>query len=243
MSTREGNSAEAERMFVEAAELSPDSAEIQAWTGRFFFKVRSNKPRALEYYLNAYFLDPHTYETEFVESRIRKLSGELAEAEIEKQTKAGTPIEKLLGDANPSVVEIALGQMSEKWKAAYLPAVLECLAHDDEGVRWGATEAIKKNADSTFDAKLKALLTDSDLRKRGLAAYLAVHRWKRESFPLIRAMLTHESELVRFDAVSALILEGGEEGRKIAFDHAATEGNPNLRKLIELAKQQKNGEP
>jgi hypothetical protein len=133
--------------------------------------------------------------------------------------------------------------MSEKWKAAYLPAVLKCLDHDDGGVRWVATEAIKQNADSTFDAKLKALLANSDLRKRGLAAYLAVHRWKKESFPLIKAMLTHESELVRFDAVSALILEGGEEGRKIAFDHAATERNPSLRKLIEQSREQKSGQP
>ena len=240
---REGNLSEAEQLFVTAAELSPNSSAIQAWTGRFFFKVRSNKPRALDYYLNAYFLDPHTYETEYVESRIRNLSDELARAEVEKQTNDGTPLEKLLGDSNPVVVVVALGQMSEQWKPAYLPAVLKCLDHDDGDVRWMATGVIRKNADSTFDPKLKALLTDNDLRKRGLAAYLAVHRWKRASFPVIRVMLTHESELVRFDAVSALIMEGGEEGRRIAFAHAARERNSNLKKLIEKSKEEKSDQP
>jgi Flp pilus assembly protein TadD len=236
---REGQLSGAEQLFAEAADLAQNSPDIQAWTGRFFFKVRSNKPRALDYYLNAYFLNPHTYETEFVESRIRNLSGELAEAEIERQTKAGTPLGKLLDDSNPAIVEIALEQISENWKADYLEAALKCLDHDDGGVRWMATEAIKKNADRTFDAKLKALLANSDLRKRGLAAYLAVHLWKKESFPVIKRMLADESQLVRFDAVSALILEGGEEGRRIAYEHAANEPNPILKKLVESSRQQK----
>jgi tetratricopeptide (TPR) repeat protein len=239
----EGKLTEAEQLFVEAAELSPESSVIQSWTGRFLFKVRNNKPRALDYYLNAYFLDPHAYETEFVESRISNLSWELAQAEIEKQTRAGTPLEKLLGDSNPLIVEIALGRMSENWKPSYLDAVLKCLEHDDGGVRWVANEAIKTHTDPSFDAQLKALLTDGDLRKRGLAAYLAVHRWKADSFPVIRRMLTEESELLRFDAVSALILEGGEDGRRLAFSHAASERNPNLRKLIEQAKKQKSDQP
>ena len=237
---REGKLMEAGPAYEEAAQLSPDSPDIQAWAGRFFFKVRNNQPKALEYYLNAYFLNPHTYETEFVESRIRLLSGGIAEAEIEKQTKAGTPLEKLLVESNQAIVEIALERISESWKPTYLEVVLKCLEHDDEGVRWTAMEAIKKNVDRTFDPKLKGLLTDSDLRKRGLAAYLAVHLWKQESFPVITIMLTNESELLRFDAVSALILEGGDEGRRIALDHGARERNPTLRKLIEAAKQEEH---
>ncbi len=154
---QEGKPSEAEQLFVEAAEVSPESSDIQAWTGRFLFKVRDKKARALDYYLNAYFLNPHTYETEFVESRIRNLSRELAAAEVERLSRAGTPIEKLLGDSNPAIVEIALEQISEKWKPGYLEVVLKCLEHDDGAVRWVATEAIKKNADRTFDAKLKTL--------------------------------------------------------------------------------------
>jgi tetratricopeptide (TPR) repeat protein len=68
----------AEEAFVKAAELSPKSELVQTWVGRFFFKVKPDMRRALGYYLNAYFLNPHAYETEFVESRIRKIASKLA---------------------------------------------------------------------------------------------------------------------------------------------------------------------
>lgn len=236
----EGKLVEAEQSFIKAAELSPDSPDIQAWTGRFLYKVRKDNARALEYYLNAYFLNPHTYESEFVESRVQSISADLAKAEIEKRVKAGTPLEGLLSDANPAVVELALERIAENWKAAYLEPVLKCLEHDDEAVRWAATETIKRHVDQTFDEKLKALLSDNDLRKRGSAAYIAVHLWKQKRFEVIRSMLKQPSELVRYDAISALILEGGNEGRKIAFAHATAEPNPALKKLIESAKQEKH---
>jgi len=240
---QEGKLAEAEESFVKAAELSPESSVIQAWVGRFFYKVRNDKVRALEYYLNAYLLDPDAYESEFVESRISRINGELAEAEFEKQTKAGVPVTTMLEDSNPEVISIALDQLAKNWKSAYLEAVLKCMEHDYGGVRWQATEAIKNNTDGMFDEKLKALLTDSDLRKRGLAAYLAVHRWKKESFGVIRNMLAAESQLLRFDALSALILEGGVEGRKLALEHAANERNPTLKKLVESLRDKETPGP
>ncbi|HEX8618289.1 MAG TPA: tetratricopeptide repeat protein [Thermoanaerobaculia bacterium] len=45
--------------YKEAARLAPDDADIQGWTGRFFLKVMKDEDKALDYYLNAYFLDPH----------------------------------------------------------------------------------------------------------------------------------------------------------------------------------------
>ena len=223
---REGKLDEAEKTFVEAAQLSPASADVQAWTGRFFLKVRVNKPKALDYYLNA-------------ESRIRNLNWDLAQAEVVKRNQLGVPVEELLNDANPVVVDQTLQQISKNWKASYLKVALNCLGHDDEEVRWIATQLIKAHVDRSFDPTLKALLSDEDLRKRGLAAYLAVHLWKGDSFEIMKKMLTEDSELLRFDAISALILEGEEEGRRIALEHAANERHPLLRQLLEKAKQEK----
>jgi hypothetical protein len=75
-------------------------------------------------------------------------------------------------------------------------------------------------------------LKDDNPRKRGLAAYIAVYRWKGDSFEILKSLLTDESQLVRFDAVSALIMEGGPAGRKVALAHAAHEPNPTLKKII-----------
>lgn len=235
----EKNLKEAERLYVKAAELSPDSSEVQTWVGRFFFKARPDDRRALEHYLRAYLLDPHAYETEYVESRIPTLAGRLAEARLRELLKGGATLTAAVEDPDPYVVMAALDEMGQAWKPAYTQTLVNLMAHDDGGVRWKATELLKARADATFDKTLRALLQDRDLRRRGLAAYLAVHRWKGASFDLMRQMLREEAQLLRFDAVSALLLEGGPEGQRVAFEHAAREPHPWLKQLIEKAKEQR----
>ena len=234
---KQGRLKQAEEMFVKAAENAPDSVVIQSWVGRFFLKVKADNERALGYYLNAYFLDPHAYETEFVESRIRKINWEAATARYNRLIASGVPTAKILEESNPTVVLMALEQMTVQWKGAYLKAVLGCMKHDDETVRWQATAAIIKNADRSFDETLQALLQDADLRRRGLAAYIAVHLWKRESFPVLRTMLSEEAQLLRFDAISAFVEGGGEEGFKIIVEHRRNETDPMLKQMIDKSLQ------
>ena len=224
----------AEEAYVKAAELSPKS-ELSSCVGRFFFKVRSDNRRALEYYLNAYFLNPHAYETEYVESRIRKIASELAAQELEKQVGAGVSLPRVLDHPNPIVVSLAVERMSEQWQPAYVGPLVQLMGHEDAGARWEATELLKTKVDASFDPQLKLLLKDDDLRKRGLAAYLAVHRWQSDSFAIMRTLLSDESQLVRYDAISALIMEGGPAGRRIAVAHKSNEPNAELKKLIETA--------
>jgi tetratricopeptide (TPR) repeat protein len=240
---REGKLGEAEKNFVRAAELSPASVFIQSWVGRFFHKVKKDDVRALDYYLNAYFLSPHAYESEFVESRIQKINAALASTEYERQVKSGVPLLKLLENPNPLVVSQAVEKLAEKWEPSHLKTYLELLGHDDGGVRWYATMVLKQRVDRSFDETLKALLRDSDLRKRGLAAYIALHLWKQESFDQMRALLREEAQLLRFDAISALVLEGGPEGRKIVLEHLPRESHPKLKKLIESAMQRETTQP
>lgn len=236
---KENNLPKAEEAFLKAAASAPTSVYIQSWVGRFLFKVRADNPRALKYYLNAYFLDPHAYESEFVESRIQKINSQLAVAEFEKRIAAGASPVSMLDDSNPLVVELALGKMAEKWRPDYVDQAVRIMGHDNETVRWQATEVLKKNVDKSFDERLTALLRDDDLRKRGLAAYIAVFLWKDASFGVIRGMLSDSAQLLRFDALSALVIEGGEEGRQIVLAHASRESNPTLKRLIQSANQRK----
>ena len=226
----------AEQAFVKAAELAPKSELIQTWVGRFFFKVKSDNRRALEYYLNAYFLNPHAYESEFVESRIRKISGLLALEKFAEQDRARVSLVDRLNDPNSFVVSFALEQMAKEWLPAYVDPVTKLMGHDDPGVRWQATQTLKLKVDSSFDGQLKALLRDDDLRKRGLAAYIAVYRWKNDSFEIMKGLLSHDAQLVRYDAISALMIDGGAAGRRVVLAHAPNEPNATLKKLIERPK-------
>lgn len=230
-----GETKQAEEHFVRAAELSPHSVQVQSWVGRFFFKERRDDLRALQFYLNAYFLDPHAYETEFVESRIRRINYDQATFRFRQLMQSGAALEEILKEPNPTVLVLALEWVLEQWQPSYLKPLLQVMAHDDEEVRWLAHEAIKKNVDRSFDGNLKALLQDSDLRIKGLAAYISVHLWKQQSFNVLRDMLREEAQLLRFDAISALAMEGGSEGRRILIARRRFESHPSLRRLIDEA--------
>jgi Tfp pilus assembly protein PilF len=225
----------AESDFIKAASLAPKSVNIQSWVGRFFFKVRNNGEKALPYYLNAYFLSPHAYETEYVESRLRNIYSAQAQSAFQAQLNAKKTLIELINDPNPMVVSLALEKLETAWQPSYVGALVGLMGHEDGGVRWAATQLLKTKVDSSFDPALSSLLKDKDLRKRGLAAYIAVYRWKKASFPIMKQMLAEESQLLRFDAISALMMEGGEDGRKVVLEYAPRETNPTLKKILEAA--------
>jgi hypothetical protein len=54
----------------------------------------------------------------------------------------------------------------------------------------------------------------------------------------MRQMLREDAQLRRFDAVSALVIEGGPEGRKVALEHAARETHPKLKQMLDRLKEE-----
>jgi hypothetical protein len=232
---RAGETKQAEELFLKAAELAPRSVNVQSWVGRYFFKERHDDLRALPFYLTAYFLDPHAYEAEFVESRIRTINYDEATLRYRLLGRNDASLEEILKEPNPTVIVLALENLSDQWQPAYIKTLLGAMTHDDEEVRWLAAEAIRLHADRSFDETLKALLRDDDLRIRGLAAYISVHLWKQQSFEILRAMLRDQAQLLRFDAISALSREGGSEGRRILLARRRFETQPRLRRMIDDA--------
>lgn len=234
----EGNLKDAEEELVKAASLAKDNSHIQGWAGRFFLKVKKDGARALEYYLAAYFLDPDFYDSEFAESRIRGLVREPAEAEFQKLRKSDTPIEKILSNDNPVVAELGLEEIEKGWDPKHKAALMAALAHDDEALRWQAAEILMRKAGKWADADLKQLLRDPDLRRRSLAVYIAVRQWKEKSFDELKPMLKDPSQLIRFEAFSALAEEGGEAGRKLVLEQREQETHPYLKKVLEAIDKQ-----
>ncbi len=234
-----GNQNEAEKFLVEAAARAPKSGFIQGWVGRFYFKVKNDNEKALKYYFNAYFLDPHAYETEFVESRITNIAVAAADARFAELVKSGKSLIEISTDANAFVVGNAVGQMARQWKNEYVKPLLNCMGNDDSIVRWQTFQTLYNHAGASFDDTLTALTTDADLRKRGLAAYALVARRKEKSFDVLKKMLADEAELIRFDALSALILDGGAAELEIVETHRTTETNKTLREMIDKTLEKK----
>jgi hypothetical protein len=138
---------------------------------------------------------------------------------------------------DPSAAEVVAGLAVQALAEEYAPkrrkALLAAMGHDDPTVRWQATAALMAKAGPELDADLKALLKDPDLRKRGLAAYLAVKRWGPKGIAQVTRWLKEKAQLLRFDAISALLQEGGAEGRRVVLQHRPHETNPWLKKLLD----------
>lgn len=231
---------EAEKFFIKAANLAPKSGMIHGWVGRFYLKVKKDNDKALKYYYDAYFLDPHAYDTEYAESRIRNIIYPAAEVRFKELVKAGKSLPELSKDENPLIVMRAMEAMIKNWKPEYSQFLYGCLENDDSMVRWAAFTILNKNPDISRDELILKLTDDGDLRKKGLAAYAIVERGKEKDFEILKEMLADKAELIRFDAVSALVLKGGEKGKEILREHQKVEVNPLLKDMLnqELQKKQ-----
>jgi hypothetical protein len=95
------------------------------------------------------------------------------------------------------------------------------------------------NVDQSFDKELRILLQDTDLRKKGMAGYLAVKLWGKEGIKEVKAWLKEDVQLLRYDALSALLQYGGEEGRKIVGEHKGHEQHLWFKRWLDTVDKQK----
>lgn len=226
---------EAERSYLKAIELDPNSITYQAKMARFLRVQRKDEKRSIEYYLNVYFLDPHAHFDGHAEAKVAGLNAQVSKSTVDQAIAGGKNPQELLDDPNPAVVGEAMMKMVEKWDSSKTDLMVGLMRHDDVLVRWTAMLALTEKEGRNLDTKLKLLLADADPRVRGLAIYMAVKLWKNESFPEAKKLLTDESQLLRFDAMSALVMHGGPEGRQLVVEHRRKETNAYLNKLIDAS--------
>ena len=130
---------------------------------------------------------------------------------------------------------MALDEMARNWKAEYLSAVTDAMANDDSGIRWQAFTMVYKFAGPSRERLINEMRSGDDLRKRGLSAYALIESSNPAKFQILKQMLEEDSELIRFDAVSALAMKGGEPGKQILKQHEPLEKQPRLKELIAKA--------
>ena len=230
----EGKAREAERFFSRAAQLCPERARLHGQLASLSLLVLGDPVRGLDHYLDAYFADPNYDDGEYVDKRIRAISDSLAQAVVERRAgdcHDARCLAPLLTDPNPAVARLALGRAGAAWGPELERPLLSLLGHDDPDLRAGAMLLLAQSGGESLDLRLDALLASTDPRRLGMAAQLAVRLRGREGRAAAKKLLQHEDELVRFDALTALGLEGGPSGRVAAGEHAKDEKVPALREL------------
>ena len=233
---RQGKAAEAEAAMRLAAELDPDNPGFHAVQAAA--EVERDPSAALEHWLSAYFADPHFALGEPASVRVKQLAFEVGSERYEMEAN-GCPAPEclipLLADDSPVVVTLALRRMEEVWRRAFVEPLVALMGHDDPDLREKAASALRRQVGPDFDGRLRQLLKDPDLRRRGLAGFLALRRWGDQAHPVLLGFLDSDVEILRRDAVRALVADGGEGARALLRDHVAEEPQPALRAEIEAA--------
>src|SRR5215472_12772864 len=236
---RAGNFIEEQTEFEKAVQLGPKNEHIQGWVARFYLKREIDKRRALDLYLNVYFLNPDFYDSEYAESRIQKLAPQVAASLMEK---TGTDqISSDLIPLAPAMEVVKLRSAQEKWTTTSAATAIEIMGSEDEANRGMAMTMLAEHRDANVEKEVAQMLDDPDLRKRGMAGYLAVKWQKEKALPVMKKWLEDPAELARFDAISALIESGGPAGRKIVEEYAGSckEPCPQIRRTMAGALKQK----
>jgi tetratricopeptide (TPR) repeat protein len=235
----DGSLPEAAAEFEKAASLAPHSAFIQGWTGRFFLKVMKDPEKSLHYYLNAYFIDPDFYDSEYAEGRIRTLGTELGPKRYQAERAAGKSALQLLESGDPYVAGLALQEAAKSWSPEVQRRVVGLLHHDDDSLRYGAATLLGENVDAAFDDELRQLLRSPDLRIRGASAYIAGARWKENVVPILKPWLDEKAELILYEAVSVLSESGGEPGKAALREYrdSASVKPPRLAAILQTIDQ------
>jgi tetratricopeptide (TPR) repeat protein len=226
---RANDVAGAQREFEKAAHLGTKADHIQGWVARFYYMRKIDMRRALDLYLNAYFLDPEFYETEFAEDRILKIAPAVAQELMDKSGTQDFPPELL-----PAAEKVVLRHAEAHWSAGDEEKLLKIMGSEDEVNRATAMTLLGEHPSPGLKEQAAQLLNDPDPRKRGMAAYLAVKWGNENAFALMKKWLEDPAELVRFDAISALLENGGPQGRKLVSEYARSgkETNLQLRSLL-----------
>jgi hypothetical protein len=101
-------------------------------------------------------------------------------------------------------------------------------SHDDDvTLRWNAMKLIADHGGPSIDARLQQLEGDPDLRARGMALYVVAKTRGEKALPTLRESLKSDSGLIRFDAVSALLMYGGTTGRDVVQEYALSGKEPS----------------
>jgi hypothetical protein len=176
-------------------------------------------------------MDPEYYDGEYAEGRIRSIEYRLATDRVLASADLGS----LLRDADPVVVSLALEALDKDWKPEALDDVLRLLRDDDVTLRWNAMRLIADHGGPPIDVRLPELLADSDPRARGIALYIAAKRGTEKALPALRQSLKSDSELIRFDALSALVMYCGPAGKGALQEYALSgkEPSPAIRERIQ----------
>lgn len=178
--------------------------------------VKVDEEDALSSYIELYFTDPHYYDGEYAEFRIKTITSSRKQVWWEERQKDGVSLEQLVArEENPRVLDVLVRRARERWEPSMVPAMLLMLGNDDPSLQSQALHTLLAHWSDVRENKadeVRAMVSGSDLVKRAIAAFLVVKCFGPAEYPLLKEGLDSGIELVQLDTIEALSQIGGREG-------------------------------
>jgi hypothetical protein len=228
-----GRTNEADQVLISTLERFPKDLDVTAMAAKYFLKTRHDDQRAMQLYIDLYFYNPHYYDWEYAEFRVKNISASTKEKAWQEKMKSGKPLRQLINEEhNPRLLDVAIDEARTKWDPSWGPILLDLLNNDDPSVQSRALHTLLDHPEAFPDSEtIQRLLQDPDLIKRSMAAFLAVKGLGPDQYSLLQANLDSDIELVQLDTMQALVLMGGETGLAYLKAHPPAKASEEIMKL------------
>lgn len=212
----------------------PKAIGPKAVAARFYLEARNDLLRALPLYLDLYFHDPHYYDGEFAEHRIRTISLRNKQRWWHEARQARLPLAEVVArERNPRVLDVLIEEARESWEPALVSILLTLFEYDDAYLQSASLHVLLDHCDDVVRrVDVRGMLASTDLVKRAMASLLAVKCLGVDHFDLLRDNLKSGIDLVQLDAVMALDRLGGDAGRTYLRTNRPEPLSPGLREIL-----------
>ena len=210
----------------------------------FYLKKLKDKDRAFPLYIELYFYDPHYYDGEFAEFRVKSISRELkGDWWMERKRSGKSFVELVRTESNPRVLDVAIDEASRNWNKSLVPAFFVLLDNDDPTLQSRALHILMDHPKALAVPQVKAMLADTDLVKRAMAALLFVKCASPEEYPLLQANLDSGIQLVQMDTIQALGFIAGPDGYTYLAQHKPAKASAGMTSYWEYVVARKGKMP
>lgn len=221
-----------DQLIEKALSTFPQHYLLEAMAAKYYLKTRKNEEKALPLYIDLYFHNPHFYDWEYAEFRIKQITSSLKSNWYESRQKSKIPLIQIVEEErNPRVLDVILHEAREKWNPSMVQIMLKMLDNDDPSVQSIALHILLEHPDDLSNTnEIRAMITGNDYVRRSIAAFIVVKCLGRNEFSLLKDNLDSGIELVQLDTIQALSMMGGETGREYLREHKPAKATEKMMK-------------
>lgn len=220
----------------------PRHVAPKAAAARYFLKVNRDEQRALGLYLDLYFYDPHYYDGEYAEFRIKEIASAHKESWWKVRNRSGLPLRQWVAkEKNPRVLDGFLKESRDRWDASLVPVMFTMFENDDPAIQAGALHVLLEHPREVPREAILRMLKGDDLVQRAIAAFLVVKCLTPDEFPVLQDNLQSGIELIQIDTMQALARMGGPGGLKYLKGHPPAKMSARVKEVWQsVVSQQDN---